>query len=103
LNNRGEQLMEAQTTYQRARDNFAKLCKRVAENREIVRITRPRGEDVALIAVAELEGLLETAHLLRSPKNAERLLAAIAQARAQIGEPQTVSELRREMGLEQET
>ena len=95
--------MEAQTTYQQARDNFASLCKQVVENREIVRITRPRGGDVALIAVAELDGLLETAHLLRSPNNAARLLAAIAQARAQIGEPQSVSELRQEIGLEQET
>ena len=75
--------MEAQTAYKNARTNFARLCRQVTENREIVRITRRGGEDVALIAAAELDSLLETAHLLRSPRNAERLLAALAQARAQ--------------------
>jgi hypothetical protein len=40
----------------------------------------PRGGDVALISADELSSLLEAAHLLRSPKHAERLLAAISQA-----------------------
>ena len=93
--------MEAQTTYDSARANFARLCKQVSENREIVRITRRGGADVALIAAEELESLLETAHLLRSPRNAERLLTALAQARSQAGEPQTPAQLRREVGLEQ--
>lgn len=47
----------------------------------------------------ELESRRETAHLLRSPANAERLLAALARARAGEGKPQTVDELRRELGL----
>ena len=42
---------------------------------------RRRGaRDVALIPAAELAGLIETAHLLRSPKNAERLLQALAKS-----------------------
>ena len=85
--------MEAQTTYDQAHANFARLCRQVTENREIVRIKRRGGADVALIAAEELESLLETAHLLRSPRNAERLLAALAQARAQIGEPQTANQI----------
>ncbi len=93
--------MEAQTTYQQARLNFARLCKQVSDNREIVRIKRQGGADVALIAADELESLLETAHLLRSPRNAERLLAALAQARTQVGEPQSPNQLRQEVGLEQ--
>jgi len=56
-------------------------------------------EDVALIAASELESLLETAHLLRSPRNAERLLTALARARAGDEPPATVEELRRELGL----
>lgn len=93
--------MEAQTTDDQARANFARLCRQVADNREIVLIKRRGGADVARIAAEELESLLETAHLLRSPRNAERLLAALVQARAPIGAPQTVDELRREVGLEQ--
>ena len=54
---------------------------------------------VALIAADELESLSETAHLLRSPANAERLLAALVRARAGEGKPQSVDELRRELGL----
>jgi antitoxin YefM len=94
--------MTTQTTYAKARANFAKLCKQVTENREIVLISRQGGEDVALISADELSSLLETAHLLRSPKNAARLLAALEQARAGAGTPQTVNELRREVGLDQE-
>jgi antitoxin YefM len=94
--------MTTQTTYTKARANLAKLCKQVTEDREIILISRPGGEDVALISADELSSLLETAHLLRSPKNAARLLAALEQARAGVGTPQTVSALRREVGFDQD-
>ena len=44
------------------------------------------GDDLAVIAADELESLLETAHLLRSPKNAERLLTALFRARGEACE-----------------
>jgi hypothetical protein len=44
----------------------------------------------------------ETTHLLRSPRNAKRLLAALASARAGEGKLLTVDQLRQELGLEQE-
>ncbi len=44
-------------------------------------------------------GVDETAYLLRSPANAERLLAAYRQAKNREGEPQTVESLRRKLGL----
>jgi antitoxin YefM len=47
----------------------------------------------------ELSGLSETARLLRSPKNAERLLKALEQARRGEGKPMKVAELRRDLGL----
>jgi antitoxin YefM len=46
----------------------------------VVIIKRRGAEDVALISASELTGLLETSHLLRSPENAERLLAAFERA-----------------------
>jgi antitoxin YefM len=61
-----------------------------------------RTKDIALVAASELSGLSETAHLLRSPKNAERLLKALAQARRGEGKPMTVDELRRDLGLASE-
>lgn len=94
--------MAIQTTYTKARANFAKLCNEVAENREIVIINRRGNEDVALVSADELSSLIETAHLLRSPKNAQRLLAALNRARSRKLKPQSVAKLRREMGFDEE-
>jgi antitoxin YefM len=91
--------MSIETTYTQARGSLARLLDRVTQDRETVIIRRRNAEPVALIAADELESLSETAHLLRSPKNAERLLGALARARAGEGESQTVEELRRELGL----
>jgi antitoxin YefM len=49
----------------------------------VVLVRRRNGCDVAKVAADELSSLLETAHLLRSPANAERLLAALSRARKQ--------------------
>jgi len=94
--------MPIQTTYTSARANLAKLYNEVTANQEIVIINRRGYEDVALIAASELSSLAETAHLLRSPKNAERLLKALNRAKARIVKPKTIRQLRREVGLEQE-
>jgi antitoxin YefM len=42
----------------------------------------------------------ETEYLLRSPRNAERLLRALEDAKRGDGKPQTVESLRKEFGLE---
>jgi antitoxin YefM len=94
--------MAIQTTYTKARANFAKLCNEVADNREIVIINRRGNEDVALVAADELSSLIETAHLLRSPKNAQRLLAALKRARSRKLKPRSMAQLRREIGLGEE-
>ena len=92
--------MITHTTYTQARARLAALCDAVTDNREVVIIQRRGAEDVALVSAAELEGLMETAHLLRSPKNAERLLQALARAQDETVAPQGVEELRRKVGLE---
>jgi antitoxin YefM len=51
--------------------------------------------------VDELRSLIETAHLLRSPKNAERLLQALARAQQGKGRPQSIAKLRRDVGLDE--
>lgn len=91
-----------ETTYTKARATLAALCDQVASTREPVLIRRRAAEDVALISATELAGLLETAHLLRSPMNAERLLTALARAREHLVEPMLVDELREAVGLGQE-
>lgn len=92
--------MTIQTTYTQARDGLAKLLDQVTHNREVVVIQRRGEEEVAMIAAAELESLMETAYLLRSPANAERLLAALGRALKNEVQPLTLQELRREVGIE---
>ena len=91
--------MPIQTTYSSARANLAKLYDEVSENQRIVIISRRGRHDVALISADELSGLLETAHLLRSPKNAERLLTALNRAKAKKLRAKSIAALRKELGL----
>ena len=92
--------MANRTTYTQARANLAKLCDEVAESREAYVIERRNGENVALISEAELNSILETLHLLRSPKNAARLAEALERAIDDPPPPRTVEDLRKEFGLE---
>lgn len=95
--------MAIQTSYSNARENLASLLEQVAANREIVIINRRGFEDVALVTASELSSLLETARLLRSPKNAQRLLKALQRAQSQTLKSQSVATLRQEMGLDETT
>ena len=92
--------MTIQTTYTQARANLAALFDAVSEDREIVIVQRRGAEDVAVIAADELASLLETKHLLQSPKNAQRLLSALQRAQERSIAPQSVDALRAESGLD---
>jgi antitoxin YefM len=93
--------MATETTYTHARANLKALLDEAADAHEIVIIHRRGADDVALIAADELRSLIETAYLLRSPKNAERLLRALARAKQRKGRPQTIAKLRRDVGLDE--
>lgn len=92
--------MAIQTSYSNARNKLASLLSQVTDDREIVIINRRGHEDVAMISASELSGILETAHLLRSPKNAERLLNSLKRAQAGGGEKISIDDLRKEFGAE---
>lgn len=92
--------MSISLTYTQARANLAKLLDEVSLNNEVVIINRKNAENVALISESELSGILETAHLLRSPKNAQRLLKALLKVQEDNETPQSLEELKRELGLE---
>ncbi|MGN6331980.1 MAG: type II toxin-antitoxin system Phd/YefM family antitoxin [Motilibacteraceae bacterium] len=68
-------------TASEARKHLFPLIEQVNEDRTVVEITSRRG-DAVLISRDEYEALQETAHLLRAPKNARRLLESLDQARA---------------------
>jgi antitoxin YefM len=91
-----------ETTYSNARAKLATLMDKASDGREPVIINRQgkKGvQRVALIAADELASLEETAHLFRSPKNAQRLLAAIARALSDKVKPSTVDDLAAGVGL----
>lgn len=92
--------MTVQTTYSQARANLAKLLDQVTHDREVIVIQRRGEEDVAMISAEELSSLIETAYLLRSPRNAERLLTALNRAIKQEGQHRSIDELRQEIGLD---
>jgi antitoxin YefM len=81
--------MTIKITYRQAREGFAKLLDEVSHDREVVIIQRRGQEDVAMIAADELQSLMETAYLLRSPANAERLLSALGRALNNEVDPKT--------------
>ena len=86
-----------ETTYTRLRENLASVLDQVIDGQETVVVRRKGARDVALVPAGELAGLIETAHLLRSPRNARRLLAALRRAERGKAKPTTVADLRREM------
>jgi antitoxin YefM len=92
--------MAIETTYTRLRNNLATVLDKVSEDQQIVIVRRRGSPDVALIPAEELAGLMETAHLLRSPRNAKRLLTALRRTERRKGKASTVEQLRREFGLE---
>ncbi len=92
--------MPTETTYTALRENLASYLDGVVNDREVLLVRRRGARDVAIIPADELAGLMETAHLLRSPKNAKRLLEALAELEQGRGEVTTVDELRRSVGLD---
>jgi antitoxin YefM len=88
--------MEA--TFSKLRANLKSYCDQAVANREPIRVRRRNGEDVVLLAADEYDSLAETAHL-SSPKNAARLLAALARARRGSVKPLTLEELRAALGI----
>ena len=66
-------------TYTAARESLAKTIEQVCEDHNPVIITKKRDQAVIMISLEDYESLQETAYLLRSPKNAERLREAVEQ------------------------
>lgn len=89
--------MPTETTYTSLRENLASVLDQVVDQQETVIVRRRGARDVALVPASELAGLIETAHLLRSPRNARRLLAALGRAKRGKQKSATIAELRREM------
>mgnify|MGYP001769442424 FL=1 len=64
-------------TYSQARQDLAKTMDKVCDDHSPIIITRKSQRSVVMISLEDYQALEETAYLLRSPKNARRLLESI--------------------------
>ena len=71
--------------YTEARASLKDVMDRVIHDRVEVVVTRKRREAVVVMSLDEYNAIQETLHLQRSPANARRLQAAIAQLEAGQG------------------
>jgi antitoxin YefM len=91
--------MATKATYSRARQNLAEIWNEVENSREPAILERRGHEAMALLPADELSSLQETAYLLRSPKNAARLLTALARSQKAKTKPVELEALMKELGL----
>lgn len=70
----------AHVSYSELRANLAGFMDEVCNTRAPLLVTRQNARSVVMISEEDYEGLIETAHLLRSPANAARLLESIREA-----------------------
>jgi antitoxin YefM len=85
-------------SYTEAREQLATVWDRSVATREPIVISRRGSESMVLLPLEEWEGMQETAHLLRSPANARRLLSALLRFETGEGERMTSEELASRVG-----
>jgi len=79
-------------SYTNVRANLAQTMDRVCEDHEPLIITRNRQQSVVMISLEDYKALEETAYLLRAPKNARRLLDAVASLESGQGQERSLAE-----------
>ena len=87
-------------TYSTARDHLAEVWDKTVSTREPVIVSRRGAESIVMLPLEEWEGLQETAHLLRSPANARRLLAALNRLDTGEGDILSMESLERHSGIQ---
>jgi antitoxin YefM len=87
-------------TYSTARDHLAEVWDKTVSTREPVIVSRRGAESIVMLPLEEWEGLQETAHLLRSPANARRLLAALNRLDSAEGDILSMESLERHFGIQ---
>ena len=78
--------------YTRLRSNLAREMDRVCEDHAPIIVTRRASSSVVMMSLDDYEALEETSYLLRSPKNARRLLESIEALEAGRGTERDLAE-----------
>lgn len=79
-------------TYSTARAKLADTMNRVCDDHEPIIITRNSQQSVVMMSLDDFKALEETSYLLRSPRNARRLLESIAALEAGKGKARNLAE-----------
>ena len=79
-------------TYTHARNHLAQTMDQVCDDHTPVIITRNNQRAVVMLSLEDYEALEETAYLLRSPKNARRLLESVAELESGGGTERELTE-----------
>ena len=87
-------------TYSNLRENLAEIWDSIEESREAMIVERRGHQALAILPADELASLEATAHLLRSPRNAVRLLTALQRALKGSSKSIGLDELRRDLRLD---
>jgi antitoxin YefM len=88
-----------QYSYSELRANLKSALDRAVEDHDVIIVKRARGGDAVLMSREDYESLNETAYLLRSPANAQRLLAANKRAKSKRKSFKSVEPLKDAVGL----
>lgn len=80
------------TTYSNFRQHLKSFLDKVFLNQSPLYISRNNGEDVVVLAKADYESIMETFHLLKSPKNASRLMEGIEEYKKGKGQERPLIE-----------
>lgn len=79
-------------TYSQAQSNWVEIMDRVVEDHDRFVITRDDAPPVVLMSLEDYDSWNETIYLLRSPRNAQRLLDSIAELEAGGGQARELIE-----------
>jgi antitoxin YefM len=91
--------MHTSVSYSSARAQLKKICDSVCEQESPVIITRKAGEDVVILSYKHFSELEETSYLLRSPKNAQRILEAVSKNSSERTSYNSLKDALNEMGI----
>jgi len=86
-------------TYSHLREHLAEVWDQIENTQEPVIVKRRGHQDLALVPADELDSLRETAHLLRSPANALRLLEALVRAKSRKSKALDIARVAKSLGL----
>lgn len=80
------------TTYTAFRQHLKAYLDKVLTNNSPLFVTRTNGEDVVVLSKSDYESMQETFYLVKSPKNAARLLEGIQEYEAGEGKERSLIE-----------